>query len=406
MRGIDRIPPKYLIISAELLADLGNQFVGLTLLDRLIFKGEHALSNLLVLCLVVQAPSIFLSPLAGLWMDRVGARKWLAMVSVANCLLVSLLAFQPSLWVVFPAFLCFTVGSLFFHIGRLSLTPLLLPKDGVIPFNALNERVSLAGSIFGPCLIGWVVLRGGQGFALALAAALFALSACCIVRLPRLVQAVKDSGCFANGGGGLKPLFLAYTEPFRNSHNLRACFFAFGFVLLGGGVINIGLPILFKANFGSNIAHWGLIMSGFQAGCCLATFLLPRWSSTFRQETILSLTFLTLGGAMAILGHLTTHIQIALLMILVGCGFSLTHIFLESLIQQSSPKAHLGRTMSLLAAYKGACYLGAIFAGALVLRVWGPQPLLLAGAFIMVSASLLTRSAMPLKKALLGGRKG
>jgi len=38
---------------------------------------------------------------------------------------------------------------------------------------------------------------------------------------------------------------------------------------------------------------------------------------------------------MAILGHLTTYIQIALLMILFGCGLTLTHIFLESLIQQS-----------------------------------------------------------------------
>jgi hypothetical protein len=34
------IPPKALIILADLLSDLGNQFVGLTLLDLLFFKGE------------------------------------------------------------------------------------------------------------------------------------------------------------------------------------------------------------------------------------------------------------------------------------------------------------------------------------------------------------------------------
>jgi MFS family permease len=348
VRGIDRIHPKYLIISAELLTDLGNLFVALTLLDQLIFKGQDPLSSLLVLCLLEQGPSIFLSPLAGLWMDRLGIRKWLTIVNVGNGLLVGMLAFMSSLWVIFPAYLCFKIGSVFFLIGRLSLTPLLIPKEEIISFNSLNERVSLAGTIFGPWLIGWVVLRTGQGFALALAGVLFTLSVCAICGLPRLGRAPKGSSDCTKEGDGLMPLFREYRKPFRDNYYLKAYFFAFGFVLLGGGVLNIGLPILFKTNMGTNIAHWGLIMSGFQAGSCLATFLLPRWSSAGKQETVFSLTFLILGVAMAILSKVTTYIQIALLMTIVGCGFTLMHVFLESLIQQSSPKACIGKTMSVL----------------------------------------------------------
>lgn len=393
MKGIGRIHPKYLVISAELLADLGNLFVALTLLDVLILNGERALLNLVVLCVVQQLPSIFLSPLAGVWMDRLGVKKWLTMVNVSKCFLVGLFAFKSSVWIIFPAYLCFTIGSVFFHIGRLSLTPMLIPRDALISFNALNERVSLAGSIFGPWLIGWIILKTGQGVALGLAGALFTLSACVICRLPKFGQAPEGSSHHAKGGGGggLRGQLFKYREPFRTGHNLKAYFFIFGFVLLGGGVLNIGLPILYKTSFGKSIADWGLILSGFQAGSCVATFLLPRWSSSFRQGTILSFTFLILGGAMAILGHLTTYVQIAMLMILFGCGFTLMHVFLESLIQQNSPRAHIGKTMSLLTAYRGACYLGSILASALVLRLWGPQPLLLAASLLMVSASLVTR---------------
>jgi len=384
--GINRIHPKYLIIFAELLTDLGNLFVALTLLDGLIFRGQHALSNLLVLCLLEQGPSIFLSPLAGLWMDRLGIRKWLTIVNVGKCLSVGLLAFACSPWVIFPVYLCFKAGSVFFHMGRLSLTPVLIPKEEIISFNSLNERVSLAGTIFGPWLIGWVVLRTGQGFALALAGVLFALSVCAICGLPRRGRAFKVSSACGKGGGGLKPLFLDYRKPFRGNHYLKAYFFAFGFVLLGGGVLNIGLPILFKTNLGTNIAHWGLIMSGFQAGSCAATFLLPRWSSTHKQETILSLTFLILGGAMAVLSQVTTYMQIALLMALMGCGFTLMHVFLESLIQQHSPRASLGKTISVLSTYKGLCYLGSMLGSALVLRIWTPRSLLLTVSVLMVSA--------------------
>ena len=425
MRGTDPIHPKYLIISAELLSDLGNQFVQLTLLDLLIFKGESALSNLLLMCVLQQAPSIFLSPFAGLWIDRVGGRKWLIIVNLSKCLLVGVIVFKSYLWVIFPAYLCFIIGSLFFHIGRLSLTPMLIPKDEIVSFNSLNERVSLAGSIFGPWLIGWIVLKTSEGVAFALAGLLLALSACSVYGLPKLGRVntptlpsppgpdpgpdrvFKGNSLFRGGraragfkgeglGGGekrqsngLRHLLLKYKEPLRGNHNLKGYFLIFGFVLLGGGVLNIGLPIFFKTNFGKDIADWGLILSGFQAGSCLATFLLPRWSSTFRHQTILTLTFLTLGGGMAILGQLTTHIQIAILMILFGCGFTLIHIFLESLIQQNSPKAHMGKTISLLTTYKGACYLGTILISALVLKIWGPQSLLLICSFIMVSASFL-----------------
>lgn len=394
MRGIARIHPKHLIISAEFLADLGNQFVALTLLDLLVLKGERALSNLVVLCVVQQAPSIFLSPLAGLWMDRVGFRKWLTTANIGKCLLLGLLALRSSTWVIFPAYLCFTVGSLFFHIGRVSLVPMLIPKDDIISFNSLNERVSLAGGIFGPWLIGWIVLKTGHGVSLGLAGVLFMLSVCSIYGLPKLGKPVERSGhrVERERGGGLRPLVFKYREPFRTGHDLKGYFLIFGFVLLGGGVLNIGLPILYKTNFGRNIADWGLILSGFHAGSCLATFLLPRWSSTSSHKTILSLTFLILGGGMAILGLLTTYVQIALLMILFGCGFTLIHIFLESLIQQDTPKVHIGKTISLLTAYRGACYLGTTLCSALVLSIWGIQPLLLAASLMMVSASLLTKS--------------
>jgi MFS family permease len=402
VRTIDRIAPKYLIISADLLADLANQFVALTLLDVLIFKGENALSNLVVLCLVQQTPSILLSPLAGLWMDRVGVRTWLTLVNMGKCALVGLLILQSSPWIILPAYLLFTVGSLFFNIGRLSVTPLLIPKKEIIAFNALNERVSLVGSICGPCVISWVVLKAGQGVALGLAGALLMLSVCAVCGLPKSGDVPDGAGRCAKESGGKASLLFRYREPFRKNHHLRAYFLIFGFVLLGGGVLNIGLPILFKSNFGSNIADWGLILSGFQAGSCLATFLLPRWSSTFRPKSILSLTFLILAGGMALLGHLTTYIQIALLMILFGCGLTLIHIFLESLIQQTSPKVDMGKTISILTAYRGACYLGAILTSALVLSLWGPQPLLLAASLVMLWASLLTRGRSLFKKMSIG----
>ena len=395
VREIARSHPKYLIISADLLADLGNQFVQLTLLDQLIFKGERALSSLVVMCVLEQTPSIFLSPLAGLWIDRIGGKLWLITVNLSKCLLMAVFLFPLSPGITLSAYLCFIIGCLFFHIGRISLTPMLIPKHELISFNSLNERVSLAGRVLGPRLIASIVLRTGQKFALGLAGGLFMLSVFSICGLPKFAPVFEQSSHGRKPGGGQRPLLLKYRRPFRNNHRLKAYFCIFGFVLLGGGVLNIGLPILFKTDFGGNIADWGMIMFGFQAGSCLAAFLLPRCPSTLMHQIILSSTFLALAGAMAILGQLTTYIQIALLMILFGCGLTLIHIFLESLSQQNSERIHMGKTMSLLTTYRGACYLGTILISALVLRVWNSQFLLLTGSCLMAIASLMAQRLIP-----------
>ncbi|MDY6988362.1 MAG: MFS transporter [Thermodesulfobacteriota bacterium] len=386
MKGINRIPTRLLIILADLLSDLGNQFVGLSLLDQLFFRGEKSLPNLLAMCLIEQAPSVCLSPLAGLWIDRVGARKWLTMVNLNRCLLVGALVFTSSRYLIFPIYLLLTIGSLFFYIGRLCLVPVLIPKEELIRFNSVNERVSLAGRIFGPLLISFIVLETGAPMSLGVGGLLFTLSACSGWRLPNTVSGAKQSAHSLRRSQCLWSLAVKYTEPFRDNPKLKACFVTFGFVLAGGGMLHLGLPVFCRIQLGKNIADWGLLLSGFHAGACVSTFLLPRCWSTVRRRTLLISAFLILAGAIAALPQLRTWIQVALLMSLLGCGFTFMHIFLESLIQQYSPRACIGKTMSVLSAYRGLCYLGSILGGAIVLRVGSPQTLLFTTSALMVSA--------------------
>ncbi len=152
--------------------------------------------------------------------------------------------------------------------------------------------------------------------------------------------------------------------------------------------LSFGLPLLFKQRLGGDISQWGVIISAFQAGSFLATLLLPRLLFAVRLKAMQSLGFLALGAAMLALSLVTNYIQAALLMVVVGCGFTMFHIFWESLIQQTSPKQHMGKIMSLLSSYKGLCYLSAILSGALVVKLWTPQSLLLLGALLMGSAAL------------------
>ena len=380
---------KCLLIWADLFSDLGNQFVQLTLFDELVFRRESAMSNLLVMCMLEQGPSIFLSPLAGLCIDRLGGRKLLMFVNLIKYPLVGVLVFTSCRWVIFSAYLWFITCSLFFNIGRLSLIPLLVSRRELIRFNSLNERVCLGARIFGPLLIGWIVLKGGQEAALGLAALSFTLSVFAIYGLPESCRAAEPSGqSFKTDKSFMLQLFQ-YKAPFKDNPLLRVYFVVFGALLLGSGVMNFGLPLFFKKTLGKDISDWGVIMSGFQAGSFISTILLPIFSSMFNHKSLIFLTFLGLGAAMSVLAHVTTHILMTALMILFGCGSTLLHVFLESLIQKNSPTNRLSKTMSFLTLYRGSFYLIAILMSALFLRMFGPQSLLLAGSLAMVVGAFL-----------------
>lgn len=381
---------KHLIIFVDLLSDLGNQFVQFILLDMLIFKGENSGFNLLFLYILEQAPSILLSPLAGLWVDRIGAKKWLIFIGLAKCTLILMFIFTSSLWMLFSVYLVFIICSLFFYIGRLSLIPILIDKNNLISFNSLLERVSLGGKIVGPWVIGKILSKANPATAFGMAGFLFILSTCSLFRLPALDKHLHREDHEYKAAENQK-LFFHWSLVFKNRNNIKVYFTFFGFALVGGGVLNFGFPLLYKAHFEKSIADWGLIIGGFQAGACLSTVILPFFSNIFRQQSIISSTFFIIGGFIAILCKTTTCFQAGLVMIPLGCGFTLLHIYLESLIQQHVPKYFLGKFLSLLSFVKGSFYLGTTLSSATMLLLFKPEHLLLAGALIMLSASFVVK---------------
>ena len=165
-----------LIITADFWTNMGKQFVCFTLLDLLVFHSKNPLTNLVLMSLIQHGPSIFLSPFAGIGIDRIGAHRWLTFMLFFKSLVVAVLVFAASGRGVFPVYLGFMTLSLFFTIGLQSLVAAIIPKDRIFFFNALNERVAISGGIIAPWLIGLTIAKTGQKAALAMAGLLFALA--------------------------------------------------------------------------------------------------------------------------------------------------------------------------------------------------------------------------------------
>jgi MFS family permease len=382
---------QYLIIAADFWADLGKRFVSLTLFDLLIFKEGHCLSNLLWMSAVEQAPSILLSPFAGLLVDRIGPHRCLAGTLVFKCLLVAALVFSVLPKAVISVYLLFICASLFFTIGRLTIIPLLVSGNRLISFNALNERVAIAGAVASPFIVGWTTIQIGKRAALGMAGLVFLIAICAVVMLSKNA-AVQENKTIPNSKPqNRRNWFSAYRVIFNNNCNLGIYFIMLGFVLLGGGILNISLPLLFKDRFGGDISQWGFLMSLYQAGAFLSTLLL-RWSAALNLRLALIVIFVTLSAAMAVLGKMTPPFQLSWLMVPFGCGFTFMYVLLESLIQKNTPAPHMGKIISALLVLRGSCYFVGIMGSLLVLKLMDTGSLLLVGALLLLAASILVKA--------------
>jgi hypothetical protein len=376
----------YLIIAVEFFTDLGNGFISLTLLGLLVFEQTDSLSNLVWLRMVEQAPSIILSPFFLFLADRIGAERWLAGALISKCILAVVLIFAIFQEAVIAAYFFFISASLFYALGRLAIIPFLVPENQIFSFNALNEQVAIAGGIAHPFLVAWTIAKIGRNSALGVAVFLFLTASCGVLMLRKRTAKIK------NVAGGYDPdnghLFSISKDLFKATYNLRTYFILTGFVLLGGGVLNFSLPLLFKDRFGGNISQWGFLMSLYQAGAFLSTLLI-HYITTLGIRRVLVVNFVALSGTMAILGKLTPPFPISWLMILFGCGFTFMHVIFESLIQKNSPAPHVGKIVLALLVLRGVGYLGGTLGSVLVLKFLDMSFLLLIGATLFLVASML-----------------
>jgi MFS family permease len=382
------------IIGADLFSDIGNRFVVLLLIDLLVFQGQNAVSSLVLMCVFEQVPAILLSPAAGWGVGRFGAKKWLILVVASKGLLVGAFLLATGRAGMLSVYFLFLVCSLFFAVGRLSLVPLIVPGARLVSFNALNERVAVAGAVAAPWLIGLALSRLHQPAVMGMAFLFFLGSVVMIrgIRVP--ASAARDhrmETVSVYPEKGLIGLTVSFRRLFSAVPAMGPAFLMLGFVVAGSGVLTIGLPLYFKTAIQGDIAGWGLIMSAFQAGAFVSTLLLPRLENALCQGPAAPVLFMILAAGIYLLTMAVTETQIALLMFLFGGGFTMMLIFWESLIQQCCPEEMTGRVMALLASFKGTCYLVAVSAGALVSVLWDARSFLIIGALFVAVAAFVPR---------------
>jgi MFS family permease len=250
--------------------------------------------------------------------------------------------------------LCFGLVAGFAIPAENSIVPVLVSEQDLQAGNSLIMGVTQLAGFVGPTVAG--VLIGGYsnsslgiGLAFALDAGTFAVSSACLW-LIRLGGGQQASGEFSEKEN-LWNSILSGLKHLWADKGMRLMFLvivAANFLLIGP--IMVGIPILADQRLPEGAVAFGLLMSAFSGGN-LAGYLiagsLPRPGGSSMRMIIISL-LVFFGTIVGSLGFIPSTWMDFCLLLVLGLGNGYIGIILITWMQTRTPKAMLGRTMSLL----------------------------------------------------------
>lgn len=252
-------------------------------------------------------PQIVLVLFGGVVSDRFDRRGLMLAADVVRGLCLAVLAWLSisgalALWhlVVFAA--VYGAASAFFMPAFDALVPQLVPEEQLTEANALDQFVRptmlwLTGPAAGGVLIG----TAGVGWAFALDATTFALSAACLLRMGGVPR--EDSEPLSVGAA-VTELREGFTFV-RRQPWLWATFVAATFTyLLFLGPTEVLLPYLVKNELGGDARDLGLILAAGGVAALVAALVigqtgLPRRTMTFTYLVWVLATFAVAGYGLA-----------------------------------------------------------------------------------------------------------
>lgn len=341
-------------------------------------------SNVAVgLLLLAQVVPRFLGPLAGTLADRIDQRRLMVLCDFAQVFLFGIIALLlPPFPILLGLVLVTSLLATFFLPAGRSALPMLVAPDDLTPANALLASGNNLTLVLGPAIGGLIVSIMSIRAALLVDALTFVVSVVLLTRLPALPPV---SSALENTTQTFLRDTLSGLAYLARHRIVRAVAFALFLTVTFAAVDNVTLVFLARNSLNAGATGYGILASVFGAGMILSPLIVLRWKARLTTAVLL-LAGMLLDGLGTLLTGLAPFLVIAMLtQCLAGAGNGFENVGSDTLIQQTVPRAMLGRvfgiTYSGISVALGLAYAGG---GALLLFLSPRMVFVLAGGGVIV----------------------
>jgi MFS family permease len=358
--GALRERPFRLLFLGQAVSLLGDGMVGVALAFAVLDLTGSA-TDLGIVLASRTVPLVAFVLVGGVWADRLPRRALMVTTDLirlaAHGLMAALLiAGQAEVWMIAVLAGIAGAASAFFNPAITGIMPAVVSTERLQQANALRGLTEAAGRIAGPALAGVLVAGVGPGWALAVDAATFAVSAAFVALIPMPAHVPAAARSFVadlrDGWDDFRSRTWLWTTVASTTFGnmLFAAYFVLG-------------PLVADRELGG-AGDWALIVSAFGVGLLVGGIVLLRIDPR-RPVLVATFAVALYTLPLAFLAVPTPAIVTAGAALLAGAGLAVANNLWETTQQRHVPPELLSRVTSY-------DWFGSLAAVPIGMLIWGP----------------------------------
>lgn len=352
----------------------------------LVYRLTHSALLLGVVGFWGQIPSLVLSPIAGVYVDRWDRHKilvWTQVLSALQSLALAILALSNTITVEWIIILQVAQGIInaFDTPARQSFVVQMVDDPADLPNAiALNSTMVNASRIIGPSIGGLIIAAVGEGWCFMIDAISYLAVIASLLAMRVAKKPLRPRGAMLDElRAGFK--YVVGFAPVRTALTLLAI------VATMGMPYTVLMPII-----ATNVLHGGahtlgFLMTASGAGAVCGALYLASRTSVLGLGRIMMLATLSFGIGLVAFG-LTRVFWLALLVLpLVGGGMMVEMASTNTILQTITEEHLRGRVMAFYTmAFLGTAPIGSLIAGVAASRIGASNTIILGGVACILGA--------------------
>lgn len=331
-------------------------------------------------------PVLALGLVAGSVVDRMPRRTVMIAADLGRAAIAAgLILGQDHLWAVYAAAFGLASLSVFFNPAAASVLPAVVPERELVGANSALWSSAVISQIGLAPAAGWLVVVAGPGWAFALNAASFCVSAALLARLP----GPQSPPGAATGRGQLTGGLAAV----RANRFLTTLATVQAMAALSAGATSALLVLYAQQHLGVGGGRFGVLLAAIGIGAAIGPLVLQRYVPEVRRGAFVFGPFVLRGGVDLTLAATRSYPVALGALGVYGLGTSTGNVAYTTVLQTGVPDMVRGRVFALFDLIWSTGRLTSIAAGGVLADAVGVRAVYLLGGLLLAAAGVFGLAA-------------
>jgi MFS family permease len=350
---------------AQFVSVFGDFLAVFAVISLITFRWHGTAAQVTYLLIAYMLPLAAVGPSAGVFVDRWPVKKVMIASDLIRGLLVLLLLWVTNLGQLCAVFITLAVVSSFFGPAQSVAVRTLVPREKLLAANAMMSQAFYAVRLLSPVVAGALVAWLGEKSCFYFDAFSFFFSAAMISTLLIQRETVPGSntmkGFLEQLTSGNRFIFTHPSLAFVITSMVSAMFVM--------SCLSPLFSIYVRDILHSGVFMYGVVSSGVGVGLIVGTAVVNRFGRERSKKSVVLSGLVACGTGVALLGIFRAAPAAVATTFTMGFGISFVVVAAQTLMQQETPPAMLGRvSSSFMSVFSLAQVLGLLLSGNLA--VW------------------------------------